>query len=297
MFYESLHIFRILLPGFSQIPIIFAPVITLDNIGFEYSGRWLFRNTTLQIKPGDRIGLVGRNGTGKTTLIRLLTHQVKPAEGQVSMMKGIKVGCLDQEMQSLHSNRTVMDVAMEAFAEALSLRRDIEEILEDPTTLNKSESLVRALSEKQMRLEAMDGYNLETKAASILAGLGFSEQEQNAAFDTFSGGWRMRVHLAKLLLQEPDLLLLDEPTNHLDLPSILWLEDYLRNFQGAFIIVSHDRFFLDRLITTTVELSLQKFNRYKGNYSYYLKEKVLRADQHVREYENQQKFILDTERF
>ncbi|MEM7038457.1 MAG: ABC-F family ATP-binding cassette domain-containing protein, partial [Bacteroidota bacterium] len=214
----------------------------------------------------------------------------------LSMMKGVKIGCLDQEMQSLHSDETVLEVTLEAFAEALQLRKEIDEMLQDPA-INSDDKLIRSLSEKQQRLESMDGYNLESKASGILAGLGFSEHDQHQPFDTFSGGWRMRVHLARLLLTEPDLLLLDEPTNHLDLPSIQWLEDYLRNFRGAFIIVSHDRFFLDRLITSTVEVDQQRFNRYKGNYSYFLKEKVIRREQRQREYENQQKMISETERF
>ncbi len=271
-------------------------MITLDNIGFEFSGRWLYRNASLQIKPGDRIGLVGRNGTGKTTLIRLICKELTPTEGTLSMPRGIKIGWLNQEMQSIESGKTVIQVALDAFKDVIQMRKDIEDLLANPN-LNTEERLIVELTEKQQRLEAVDGYMIETKAASILAGLGFSEHDQNQPFNNFSGGWRMRVMLAQLLLGEPDLLLLDEPTNHLDLPSINWLEEYLKTFRGAFVIISHDREFLDRLITTTIELDRQRFNRYKGNYSHYLKEKVERAEQHKREYENQQKMISDTERF
>lgn len=271
-------------------------MITLENIGFEFGGRWLFRDTTLQIKPGDRIGLVGRNGTGKTTLLKLLTSQLTPVEGKLGMTKGMKIGYLEQEMQSEHLGKTVFEVALEAFGEQIQLRSEIDALLEDPA-LNHDEKLIHLLAEKQHALEAMDGYNIEPKVASILAGLGFDEAAQDRPFDTFSGGWRMRVMLAQLLLMEPDLLLLDEPTNHLDLPSIQWLEDYLRDFRGAFVIVSHDREFLDRLITSVVEISLGRFNRFKGNYSFYLTEKVVLQEQHQREYDNQQKAIKDTERF
>ncbi len=271
-------------------------MITLENIGFEYSGRWLFRDTTLQIKPGDRIGLVGRNGTGKTTLLKLLTGQVSPVEGKLSMAKGLKIGYLEQEMQSAHAGMSVFEVALQAFGQQLQLRHEIDALLADPA-LNYDERLIHDLSDKQHELEVLDGYNIDAKIAAILAGLGFDEEAQSRPLETFSGGWRMRVMLAQLLLMEPDLLLLDEPTNHLDLPSILWLEEYLRDFKGAFVIVSHDREFLDRLITSVVEVSLSRFVRYKGNYSFYLKEKVVLQVQHQREFENQQKSIKDTERF
>ena len=271
-------------------------MITLDNIGLEYGGRWLFHDTTLQIKEGDRIGLIGRNGTGKTTLLKILTGKIRPSEGQVSMMKGLKIASLDQEMQSLNTGETVMQVALKAFADQVRLREEVDALLAHPD-LGTDHKLVDVLMEKQLLLEAGDGYNLESKAAAILAGLGFSDEDLQRPFDEFSGGWRMRVTLAQLLLGEPDLLLLDEPTNHLDLPSIRWLEDYLKGFKGAFIIVSHDRDFLDRLITSTVELAHQEFTRYKGNYSFYLQEREVRRDQRQREYDNQQKQIQDTERF
>lgn len=271
-------------------------MITLDNIGFEYGGRWLFKDTTLQIKTGDRIGLIGRNGTGKTTLLKILTNKLRVVEGTVSMMRGIKIGSLDQEMQSLNNGETVLQVAMKAFDEQLRLQNEVDALLANPE-LGNDHRLVEALTDAQMKLEALDGYNLEAKTAGILAGLGFEDEDLHRPFDEFSGGWRMRVVLAQLLLGEPDLLLLDEPTNHLDLPSIRWLEDYLKGFKGAFIIVSHDRDFLDRLITSTVELAHQQFTRYKGNYSFYLTEREVRRDQRQREYDNQQKMIEDTERF
>lgn len=271
-------------------------MITLENIGFEYGGRWLFRDTTLQIKPGDRIGLVGRNGTGKTTLLKLLTGHLTPVEGKLSMAKGLKIGHLEQEMQSVQTGNSVFQVGMQAFEDVVKLKSEIDKILANPA-LNHDENLIHELADKQVMLEALDGYNAENKVATVLAGLGFDEAAQGRQFDTFSGGWRMRVMLAKLLLTEPDLLLLDEPTNHLDLPSIQWLEDYLRDFKGAFVIVSHDRDFLDRLITSVVEVALSRFNRYKGNYSFYLTEKVVLVEQQQREYENQQKAIKDTERF
>ncbi len=212
------------------------------------------------------------------------------------MSKGLKIGYLEQEMQSAYVGKSVFEVTKQAFAEQMQLHDEIEVLLANPA-LNHDDRLIHELADKQHALEALDGYNIESKIAAVLAGLGFDEEAQGRDFNKFSGGWRMRVMLAQLLLQEPDLLLLDEPTNHLDLPSIQWLEEYLRDFKGAFVIVSHDREFLDRLITSVVEVSLSRFFRYKGNYSFFLTEKVVLQEQHLREFENQQKAIKDTERF
>lgn len=271
-------------------------MITLDNIGFEFSGRWLYRNTTLQFSPGDRIGLIGRNGTGKTTLLRLITGEYTPVEGKISMAKGMRIGFLKQEMEAYKSDKSIMDVALEAFEDTLAMQEEEQQILESLQS-NPSDALIKRLTELQQELEVREAYNIENQTKGILAGLGFKESDMEQPFNTFSGGWRMRVLLAKLLLARPGLLLLDEPTNHLDLPSIEWLESYLENFSGAFIIVSHDQYFLDRLTNATLELAHQRFTFYKGNYTFYLKEKKQREELHERQYENQQKMIAETERF
>lgn len=271
-------------------------MISIDNISFEFGGRFLYKDTSMQIVAGDRIALIGRNGTGKSTLLRILTGDYRISGGSISKPKKLKIGFLNQELQSYESEKDVLHVALEAFSRQLELREEINDLLQkvadDPSERNLNE-----LAARQNELEALDGYNIETKTQSILAGLGFSEKDQSRPYQEFSGGWRMRVLLARILLEDPDLLLLDEPTNHLDLPSIKWLEDYLRNFKGAYVIVSHDRYFLDRLTETTVELEHQKFVQYKGNYSFFLTEKVKRAELLAARYENQQKQIAETERF
>lgn len=273
----------------------FPPMLTVDKVSYEIAGRWLFQDATLQVSPGDRIGLIGRNGTGKTTLLRMISGMVSPTSGAVTTAKDTKIGFLQQELLSIDSDKSVFEVGMEAFEYGLALEREINDIL---ARMEAGEtSLAAELSRKQEEFEAMDGYNFASRCRQVLAGLGFSEQIQNNPYQNLSGGWRMRVQLAKLLLQEPDVLLLDEPTNHLDLPSIEWLEGYLQGYRGAMVVVSHDRYFLDRLITRIVELSRERFHFYNCNYSRYLIEKDEREEQHKREYENQQKMISETERF
>jgi ATP-binding cassette subfamily F protein 3 len=270
-------------------------MIAINDLTFEIGARALYDEANWHIKPGEKIGLIGANGTGKTTLLKIIVGDYKPTSGTISMAKDLKMGYLNQDLLSYSSDKNIVEVAMEAFERQNQLHHEIEELLKKLET-DYSEDVLEKLSDKQHEFEALDGYNIEYKAHEILAGLGFSEQDCERKLSTFSGGWRMRVMLAKILLQAPDILLLDEPTNHLDLPSIQWLEDYLRVFDGAIVIVSHDRWFLDKVINRTVETRKGKLTVYAGNYSFYLEEKALRGEIQKGEFKNQQAKIKQEER-
>ncbi|PRY53370.1 ATP-binding cassette subfamily F protein 3 [Arcticibacter pallidicorallinus] len=269
-------------------------MIAINNLTFEIGSRALYDEANWHIKPGDKTGLIGANGTGKTTLLKLIVGDAKPTSGTISMSKDIKIGYLNQDLLSYQSDKSILHVAMEAFARQNQLHTEIEELLKKLET-DYSEDILHKLSDKQHEFDALDGYNIEFKAHEILAGLGFSEEDQKRQLGEFSGGWRMRVMLAKILLQAPDILLLDEPTNHLDLPSIKWLETYLLAFEGAIVIVSHDRWFLDKVVNRIVESRKGKLTPYAGNYSFYLEEKALRGEIQKNEYKNQQQKIKQEE--
>jgi ATP-binding cassette subfamily F protein 3 len=270
-------------------------MIAINNLTFEIGARALYDEANWHIKPGEKIGLIGANGTGKTTLLKIIVGDYKPTSGTISMAKDLTMGYLNQDLLSYSSDKNIVHVAMEAFERQNQLHDEIEVLLKKLET-DYTEDLLHKLSDKQHEFELLDGYNIEYKAHEILAGLGFSEAECQRKLSTFSGGWRMRVMLAKILLQAPDILLLDEPTNHLDLPSIQWLEDYLKAFNGAIIIVSHDRWFLDKVINRTVESRKGKLNVYAGNYTFYLEEKALRSEIQRGEFKNQQSKIKQEER-
>jgi ATP-binding cassette subfamily F protein 3 len=270
-------------------------MIAINNLTFEIGARALYDEANWHIKPGEKIGLIGANGTGKTTLLKIIVGEYKPTSGTVSMSKDIAIGYLNQDLLSYSSDKNILHVAMEAFERQNQLHDEIELLLQKLET-DYSEDLLHKLSDKQHEFEVLDGYNIEYKAHEILAGLGFSESDTHRKLSEFSGGWRMRVMLAKILLQTPDILLLDEPTNHLDLPSIQWLEEYLKAFEGAIVIVSHDRWFLDRVINRTVEARKGKLTVYAGNYSFYLEEKALREEVQRGEFKNQQSKIKQEER-
>ncbi|WP_028297717.1 ABC-F family ATP-binding cassette domain-containing protein [Olivibacter sitiensis] len=270
-------------------------MISINNLTFEIGARKLYDEANWHIKPGDKVGLIGANGTGKTTLLKIIVGQYKPTSGTVSMAKDIKIGYLNQDLLSYHSEKSILQVAMEAFERQNQLHAEIEELLQKLET-DYSDDLIHKLSDKQMEFDALDGYNMEFKAHEILAGLGFSDEQQERRLDQFSGGWRMRVMLARILLQAPDILLLDEPTNHLDLPSIKWLESYLQAFDGSIVIVSHDRYFLDRIINKTVESRKGKLTTYAGNYTFYLEEKALREEIQSGQFKNQQAKIKQEEK-
>lgn len=256
----------------------------------------MYENASLHIKPKDKIGLVGQNGTGKSTLLKLIHGDFQPSQGEIQKSKDCTLGFLNQDLLSYQSEDSILDVALEAFKETLKLQEEIDKVLKQMET-DHSEEIINRLAHLQERFEANEGYTIKSKAEEVLEGIGFSTEDLSRPLKTFSGGWRMRVMLAKLLLEKPSLLMLDEPTNHLDLPSIQWVENYLKNYEGAVIVVSHDQTFLDNCISTTVEVSRKTLTAYPGNYSFYKEEKAEREEIQQNAFENQQKMIKDTERF
>jgi len=271
-------------------------MIAINNLSYFIGDRALFDNASLHIKPNDKIGLIGLNGKGKSTLLHLIMGNFQATSGDISKSKDCSIGFLNQDLLSYQSDESILAVAMQAFEQANELQHRIDKILKQ-MELNYEDHLIDKLTKAQDQYEALGGYSLQSEAEAILEGIGFKTADLQRPLKEFSGGWRMRVMLAKLLLQKPSLLMLDEPTNHLDLPSILWIENYLRNYEGAIIVVSHDRQFLDNVISSTVEVARSVLTQYAGNYSFYLKEKTLREEIQKNAFENQQQAIKQTERF
>lgn len=271
-------------------------MLTINNLSFYFGGRAIFEDANLQIKPKDKIGLIGLNGKGKSTLLKIIVGEYQPDAGNISKAGDCTIGFLNQDLLSYQTDDSILNVAMQGFERQLELHHQIEEVLHQMETDYKDE-LVEKLGELQHEFDILDGYSIESKAEEILEGLGFKTWELHKPLRQFSGGWRMRVMLAKLLLAKPAILLLDEPTNHLDLPSIQWVEKYIANYENAVVVVSHDRQFLDNVCTTTVEVANTKLNYYPGNYSFFVEEKALRNEIQKGAYENQQAQIRQTERF
>ena len=271
-------------------------MLAINNLSYFIGGRVLFENANLHIKPKDKIGLIGLNGTGKSTLLRLMVGEYTPDGGEITKSNDCTIGFLNQDLLSYQTQDSILAVAMQAFGEAVEIEKKIEKVLHKMETAYE-DKLVDELSKLQEKYEMLDGYALQSKAEEILEGIGFNTADLHRPLQEFSGGWRMRVMLAKLLLEKPSLLLLDEPTNHLDLPSIQWIENYLKTYEGAVIIVSHDRQFLDNTAETIVEVSNFQLNLYPGNYSFYLEERELRNEIQRNAFENQQQKIRQTERF
>jgi ATP-binding cassette subfamily F protein 3 len=267
----------------------------LTNVTFEFGSRALIRDATWHIHPNERIGLIGYNGTGKSTILKLLAGEYSPSSGVVEKSKSTSVGYLHQDLLSFDTNDSIFDVALSAFERIQHLEKEIEAL---GMELEKTgdEKTLHEYTDRLHELETLGGYTIHHKTEEILQGLGFANAELKRPYKEFSGGWRMRVLLAKMILQAPDLLLLDEPTNHLDLPSIEWLEKYLTHYQGSVVIVSHDKYFLNRMVTKIVEVYQQQLHIYTGNYDYYEKEKAIRVELQQKAYENQQDYIRQNER-
>lgn len=271
-------------------------MVSVSNISYFIGGRALYENASMFIKPKDKIGLIGLNGRGKSTLLRIINGEMKLDSGSISKSGDCTIGFLNQDLLSFQSEDSILTVAMEAFKEVVDIEREMEHIIKKLET-DYTDSLVERLTKLQEKYEHLDGYTIQSKAEEVLEGIGFTTADLHRPLKQFSGGWRMRVMLSKLLLERPSLLMLDEPTNHLDLPSIEWVENYLRNYEGAVIVVSHDRTFLDNVISKTVDVTNQQLVTYEGNYSFYLDEKELRSQIQQNAYENQQQKMRQTERF
>ena len=271
-------------------------MIDITNLSYYLGDRALYDEASLFIGPKDKIGLIGLNGTGKSTLLKMMVGDVQPSGGKISMSKDTTIGFLNQDLLSFQTQDSILSVAMTAFAESMKIQKEIDKVIKEMEE-NYRDGLVDKLTKLQERFEANEGYSLQSKAEEILEGIGFKTPDLSRPLSEFSGGWRMRVMLAKLLLEKPSLLMLDEPTNHLDLPSIQWIENYLQSYEGAYIIVSHDREFLNRTVNKIVEVSQASLNVYAGNYDFYEEEKALRNELQQNAYENQQKKIKEAERF
>ncbi len=267
----------------------------LQNVTFEFGARTIIDDATWHIQPNERIGLIGYNGTGKSTILKLLVGQYSPSSGTVERSRSTSIGYLHQDLLSFDTNDSILQVALGAFEKVLQLEKEIDELGKE---LEKTgdEKTLHEYSDKLHELETLGGYNIHHKTEEVLQGLGFANADLNRPYKEYSGGWRMRVLLAKMILQQPDLLLLDEPTNHLDLPSIEWLEKYLQHYQGSVVIVSHDKYFLNRMVTKIVEVYQQQLHIYNGNYDFYEKEKAIRIEMQQKAYENQQDYIRQNER-
>ena len=271
-------------------------MIRLENLSKSFPNGDLFSDVNIYIKSGMRAGLVGPNGSGKTTLLRIILGEESPDFGNIQIGKNVTIGYLAQEIVP-GSRRSILEEVLSKFPEVRELEGKMLSLSHDIANDPENQALANQLGDTQNRFEALEGWSLEEKAKKILGGLGFTDRQFMETMDVFSGGWRMRVALAAILLQEPDIIFLDEPTNHLDLEATIWLEAFLSDWKGGMVMISHDRAFLDRSVNHILEIDLKKITLYHGNYSKYKDEKSLRLEQHRATYLNQQKQIKDTERF
>lgn len=271
-------------------------MLALVDFSFEFAGRYLYKNAGWHIKPSEKIGLVGLNGTGKSTLLRVVAGEFDLREGSLSKASSLKIGFLNQDLLSLEFHESVRDVVMAGREDLVKIDTEINQLLHELET-EYDDKRINRLTDLQDQFGQLGGYDWQAQGDKILEGLGFTTEMLQKPLKEFSGGWRMRAMLGRLLLQAPDLLLLDEPTNHLDLPTIEWLENYLSDYQGTYVIVSHDRFFLDKTVNRIAEVAHQQLYHYKGNFSDYLDQKDERDEMLQRRFENQQTFIKQQMQF
>jgi ATPase subunit of ABC transporter with duplicated ATPase domains len=268
-------------------------MIRLDNISKQTGHQILFIEASAALNKGEKIGLVGPNGAGKTTLFRMITGQEQPDEGQVAVDRGVTIGYFSQdvgEMAGRSAVSEVMDGAGPVSTVAAELR-ELEAAMGDPDRADEMEDIIERYGEVQGRFEELGGYALEGRAREVLAGLGFSQEMMDGDVGALSGGWKMRVALARILLMNPDVMLLDEPSNHLDLESLIWLEQFLKGYEGALLMTSHDREFMNRIVTKVVEIDGGTLTAYAGNYKFYEQQRALNEKQQQAQFERQQAML------
>jgi len=274
-------------------------MIRLDSISKQHGKQILFLEASMSVFKGEKVGLVGPNGSGKSTIFRLVVKEEQPDSGQVAVDRGVTVGYFSQDVGEM-SGKTVVEEAMAGAGEVSEVAarvHDLEHKMGDPEYADKLDEIIEQFGEAQARFDELGGYALDARAREILAGLGFRPEAVDEDVNKLSGGWKMRVALARILLMRPDALLLDEPTNHLDIESIIWLERFLRDFEGGLIITSHDREFLNRLVTKIVEIDGGDLTTYSGNYDFYLKQRAVAELQQEAQFARQQAMLAKEQAF
>lgn len=275
-------------------------MVHLNNISKQYGSQILFTKASLQILPGIRTGMVGPNGAGKSTIFRLITGEEEPDKGEISCSKKTVLGYFSQEVGEM-SGRSALEETMSAVAAVIDLAQEIQKMeaaMAEPMEDNELAALLERYGDAQEEFEHRGGYDLESRAQAVLTGLGIGPDEYHRPVESFSGGWKMRIALARILTINPDVLLLDEPTNHLDIESILWLEDWLKNeFKGSVLMTSHDRIFMNSIVSRIIEVSNKTVTTYSGNYDFYLRERKIRRDNLLASYRRQQEMLAKEEDF
>src|ERR1700750_1876600 len=274
-------------------------MIRLDNISRQQAPQILFIEASAALLRGEKAGLVGPNGAGKTTLFRMITGQEQPDEGQVSVDRGVSIGYFSQDVGEMSGRSAVAEVmdGAGAISGVAAELKDLEAAMADPDRADEMDEIIARYGEVQARFEELDGYALETRAREVLAGLSFSQEMMEGDVGALSGGWKMRVALARILLMRPDVMLLDEPSNHLDLESLIWLEQFLKGYEGALLMTSHDREFINRIINKVVEIDGGTLSTYSGNYEFYEQQRALNERQQQAQFERQQAMLAKEIKF
>ena len=274
-------------------------MIRIENISKQNSHRILYLEASAALNRGEKIGLVGPNGAGKTTLFRMITGDETPDEGQISVEKGMTVGYFNQDVGEMSGRSAVAEVMEGAgpVSEVAAELRDLEAAMSDPDRMDEMDAIIERYGEVQARYEELDGYALEGRAREVLDGLSFTQEMMDGDVGKLSGGWKMRVALARILLMRPDVMLLDEPSNHLDIESLIWLEGFLKNYDGALLMTSHDREFMNRIVNKIIEIDGGTLTSYSGNYEFYEQQRALADKQQQAQFERQQAMLAKEVKF